>query len=215
MAKSDPRIDAYIDKSADFAQPILRHIRDVVHTACPDVEETMKWSFPHFDYKGIMVAMAAFKAHCTLNFWHAKEVMGPDAQEGAMGQFGRITSVKDLPSKKVLTGYVKKAMALKDAGVKPSWAADRAAKAKAKSKATPKKKAEADVPEDLAAALAKSKKAAGTFAGFSPSHRREYVEWITEAKREATRAKRVAQTVEWLAEGKPRNWKYIYRMPVS
>lgn len=136
MAKNDPRIDAYIEKSADFAQPILRHIRAVVHAACPEVEETMKWSFPHFDYKGIMVSMASFKAHCALSFWHAKEVIGPEAQEGAMGQFGRIRSVKDLPPKRVLAGYVKKAMALK---------------------------------------------AAGAFAGFSLSHRREYVEWITEA----------------------------------
>jgi len=209
MAKHDPRVDAYIEKSADFAQPILRHIREVVHTACPDVEETMKWSFPHFDYKGIMMSMAAFKAHCTLNFWHAADVVGPEAEEGAMGQFGRIASVKDLPSKKVLTGYVKKAMALKDAGVKPSWAADRSAKAKAKSRTSPKKKAEPEIPAELAAALTKNKKAATTFQAFSPSHRREYVEWITEAKRDATRAKRVAQTVEWLAEGKPRNWKYM------
>ena len=218
MGTRDPRVDAYIEKSADFAQPILRHIREVVHAACPEVEETMKWSFPHFDYKGIMVAMAAFKAHCSLNFWHARDVLGPDAQEGAMGQFGRITSVKQLPSKKVLTGYVKKAMALKDAGVKPSWATDRATKAKAKansaSKAKPAgtaapKKVEPEVPADLAAALKKNKKAATTFQNFSPSHRREYVEWITEAKRQETRAKRVAQTLEWLAEGKPRNWKYL------
>jgi uncharacterized protein YdeI (YjbR/CyaY-like superfamily) len=204
MGNRDPRIDAYIEKSADFAQPILRHVREVVHAACPDVEETMKWSFPHFDYKGIMVSMAAFKAHCTLGFWHANEVLGPGAEEGAMGQFGRITSMKDLPSKKVLTGYVKKAMALKDAGVKPEWAARRATRAKARAK-----KPDIEVPAELAVALKRNKKAATTFEKFSPSHRREYVEWITEAKREATRDKRIAQTVAWLAEGKPRNWKYM------
>ena len=200
MAKTDPRIDAYIGKSADFAQPILRHIREVVHQGCPEVEETMKWSFPHFDYKGIMISMAAFKGHCSLNFWKGQEVLGSAAQEGGMGQFGRLTSVKDLPSRKVLLGYVKKAVALNDAGVRPAWAAERAEKRKA---------AEVEVPEALAAALKKNEKAAATFEAFSPSHRREYVEWITEAKREETRTKRVAQAVEWLAEGKPRNWKYL------
>lgn len=212
MPTLDPRVDAYIEKSADFAQPILRHIRQVVHAACPEVEETMKWSFPHFDYKGIMISMAAFKAHCTLNFWHAKEVLGPDAQEGAMGQFGRITSVKELPPKKVLAGYVKKAMALKDAGVKPSWAADRAAKKKAASGRTAKGKGAAvAVPEELAAALAlkKNRKAKEAFEAFSPSHRREYAEWIAEAKRPETRLRRVTQAVAWLSEGKPRNWKYL------
>jgi len=197
MGTRSPRTDAYIEKSADFAQPILRHLREVVHSACPDVEETWKWSFPHFDYKGIMCSMAAFKNHCAFGFWNAEAVVGDDAKEGAMGQFGPITSVKDLPPKKVLVGYVRKAMALKDAGAKPK----RAAK--------PKRPAAVGVPEDLAAALAKNAKAAKAFGDFSPSHRREYVEWITEAKREATRAKRVAQAVAWLAEGKPRNWKHM------
>jgi len=197
MGTRDPRIDAYIDKSADFAQPILRHLREVVHSACPDVEETWKWSFPHFDYKGIMCNMAAFKSHCTFGFWNAEEVVGGDAKDGGMGQFGRITSMEDLPPKKVLVGYVRKAMALKDAGVTPKRAA------------RPKKAAPVEIPDDLAAALAQNAKAATTFQGFSPSHRREYVEWITEAKREETRARRVAQAVAWLAEGKPRNWKYL------
>ena len=200
MAKRDPRIDAYIEKSEEFARPILRHLRDVVRTACPEVEETMKWSFPHFDYKGIMCSMAAFKAHCAFNFWHPQAV-GEDAREGAMGQLGRITSLKDLPPKKVLLGYVKKAMALKDAGEKPTWAGARAAR----------KRSELPVPEDLAAALAlrKNRKAKETFEAFSPSQRREYVEYITEAKRPETRARRVAESVEWLAEGKQRNWKYV------
>jgi len=195
MASRDPRIDAYIEKSADFAQPILRHLREVVHSACPNVVETMKWSFPHFDYKGIMCSMAAFKGHCTFGFWNGEEVLGRDAQGGAMGQFGRITSVKGLPPKKVLAGYVKKAVALKDAGARPKRSAAG-------------KKADVAVPDDLAAALKRSAKARRAFESFSPSHKREYVEWITEAKRDATRARRIAQAIDWLAEGKARNWKH-------
>jgi uncharacterized protein YdeI (YjbR/CyaY-like superfamily) len=196
MAARDPRIDAYIGKSADFARPILTHIRDVVHAACPDVQETMKWSFPHFDYKGMMCSMAAFKGHCALNFWKA-ELVVTKAVAGGMGQFGRITSVRDLPSKRVLTGYVKKAMELNDAGVKPTRLVKRRAA-----------KSGAPVPDDLAAALKKDKKARTTFEGFAPSHRREYIEWITGAKRAETRAKRVATAVAWMAEGKRHNWKY-------
>jgi uncharacterized protein YdeI (YjbR/CyaY-like superfamily) len=197
MPSRDPRIDAYIEKSADFAKPILRHLRDVVHEACPDVEEKMKWSFPHFDYKGMMCSMASFKEHCTFGFWKPELVLGDAAKEGGMGQFGRITSVKDLPAKKVLAGYVKKAMRLNDEGVRPK----RAQKSKMK-------KRDIDVPQDLVAALKKNAKARATFEAFSPSHRREYLEWITEAKREETRARRIAQAVEWMAEGKRRNWKY-------
>jgi len=198
MGKRNPRVDAYIEKSADFARPVLTRIRDVVHAACPEVEEKMKWSFPHFDYKGMMCSMAAFKAHCTLGFWKAELVLGDEAREGGMGQFGRITSVRDLPSKKVLTGYVKQAMALNDAGVKPARV----------TRAKKGKKPEAAVPGDLAAALKSNKKARATFEGFSPSHRREYIEWITGAKRAETRAKRIATTVEWLEEGKRQNWRY-------
>ncbi len=201
MAERDPRIDAYIEKSADFAQPILRHLREVVHAACPEARETMKWSFPHFEYKGILCSMAGFKAHCSFGFWSGAEVLGDAVQEGAMGQLGRITSLKDLPSKKVLVGYVKKAVALKDAGVKPAWAVARAAKAK---------RPEPPVPEELAAALAlkKNRKAKEAFDAFTPGHRREYIEHIVEAKRAETRARRVARTVEALLAGKPLNWKY-------
>jgi len=196
MDSRDPRIDAYIDKAADFARPILRHVREVVHAACPEVGETMKWSFPHFEYKGTLCSMAAFKEHCTLGFWNAEQVLGGRSEGGAMGHFGRITRLEDLPPRRVLAGYVKRAVSLKDAGVKVKRAPRRAA-------------AEVEVPEDLAAALKRSAKARKAFEGFSPSHRREYVEWILEAKREATRAKRLAQTVEWLAQGKARNWKYL------
>jgi len=197
MPSRDPRIDAYVEKSADFAKPILSYLRDVVHEACPEVEEKMKWSFPHFDHKGMMCSMAAFKAHCTFGFWKPELVLGDAVKEGGMGQFGRITSVKDLPAKRVLIGYVKQAMRLNDEGVKPK----RAQKPK-------KVKSEVEVPDDLAAALKKNARARATFEGFSPSHRREYVEWIVEAKREETRARRIARAVEWMAEGKARNWKY-------
>lgn len=197
MGRRDARVDAYIAKSADFARPILEHLREVVHAACPDVEEQMKWSFPNFMYKGILCSMASFKEHCSFGFWKGELVVGGDAAaEKAMGQFGRITKVSELPSKKVLTGYIKKAMQLNDDGVK----------APSRTKKAPKP--EAMVPDDLAAALRGNAKARATFEGFPPSHRREYIEWITEAKTEATRSKRLNTTLEWLAEGKSRNWKY-------
>ena len=197
MGVRDPRVDAYVEASADFAKPILTRIREAVHTACPDAEETMKWNWPHFTYKGILCGMAAFKGHCSLNFWKGEDVLGPGvASDGAMGQFGRITSVKDLPSKKVLMGYVRKAKALNEAGT-PGPINRRT-----------KPKGEPEIPEDLKDALAKHRKAKATFEGFSPGHRREYAEWITEAKRPETRAKRLATALEWLGEGKKRNWKY-------
>jgi uncharacterized protein YdeI (YjbR/CyaY-like superfamily) len=200
MPTTDKRIDAYIAKSADFAQPILAHLRAVVHEACPDVEETMKWSFPHFMYGGgILCSMASFKEHCAFGFWKGSLIVDQEGEsaEKAMGQFGRIGSVKDLPPKRVLASYVKKAMALNDAGVKRARSARDAAP-----------KAPVKVPEDFAAALARQKQARAAFEAFPPSHRREYVEWIVEAKRDDTRARRIAQAVEWIAEGKSRNWKY-------
>jgi uncharacterized protein YdeI (YjbR/CyaY-like superfamily) len=197
MGARDPRVDAYIENSAEFAAPILRRIREVVHEACPEAEETLKWGFPHFTYKGILCSMASFKAHCTLNFWKGDDVLDAgEATEGAMGQFGRLTSVKDLPSRRVLVGYVEKAVALNEAGT-PGPISRRAPP-----------RGEPEVPEDLMAALKKSEKARATFEGFPPGQRREYVDWITEAKRPQTRAKRLATTLEWLAEGKRRNWKY-------
>ncbi len=195
MPTRDPRVDAYITKSADFAKPILLHIRDVVHATCPDVEETMKWSSPHFDYHGMLCAMSALKEHCALGFWKASLIEGLGVGDGSAGSFGRLTTVADLPPRKVLVGYVQAAMRLNEEGT-----------AVPKTRGAPKP--EATIPPDLAAALAKNKKAKAAFAAFPPSHRREYIDWITDAKREETRAKRVAQTVEWVAEGKSRNWKY-------
>ena len=199
MPLLDPRIDAYIAASPDFARPILAHVRAVVHAACPEVEETMKWSRPHFLYQGILLGMSAFKAHCAVGFWKGALIVEGDEGEDGMGQFGRITSVKDLPSKKVLAGYVKLAMQLNEEGVVTPARQARAARPAAPPVAT---------PADLAAALAANKAAKVTFESGSPSFRREYVDWIDGAKAEATRQRRLLQTVEWLAEGKARNWKY-------
>ncbi len=199
MSSHDPRIDAYIAKSAEFARPILEHIRAVVYGACPEVEESLKWSMPFFSYNGSpMCMMAAFKQHCSFRFWLYKEVMGSSADEDGMGQFGKLATLKDLPSRKELTAYIRKAMALNEAGVK-------LARPKAAAKPAP------ILPDDLAALLAQKKHAAArkTYAGFSPSAQREYIDWIGEAKTDATRQKRIATTLEWLAEGKPRNWKYL------
>jgi uncharacterized protein YdeI (YjbR/CyaY-like superfamily) len=196
MATIDPRVDAYIARSADFAQPILAHLRAVVHAACPEVEEDIKWGFPHFMYKGMMCSMASFKGHCSFGFWKAELLMADEARREAMGDFGRIASLADLPPKKVLSAYVKQAMKLNDDGV--------AAPARAKA-AAPR---ELVIPAELAAALKKAPAAREHFDGFSPSKQRDYAEWIAEAKTEATRERRLAQALDWIAEGKPRNWKY-------
>ena len=202
MSKKDPRIDAYIKKSGEFAQPILRHMRELIHKACPEVEETMKWSFPHFDYKGIFCSMAAFKEHCTLSFWKGAMIEGlPDKNKNsggaAMGQFGRITSLKDLPSYKIMLDIIRKARKLNDDGVKSPM------------RSKPAVKKDLVIPNNFNSALKKNKKAFTVFKGFSLSQKREYVEWIAEAKTEETRNKRLATSVEWIAEGKIRNWKYI------
>jgi uncharacterized protein YdeI (YjbR/CyaY-like superfamily) len=193
---SDPRIDSYIARQADFARPILEHLRRIVREAAPEVEETIKWSMPHFTYKGRMFAgMAAFKAHASFGLWQASALLGETGSErDSMGQFGRLTSIADLPPEAELKALIRRAAELAEAGPKPR----------------PKKppKPELPTPEDLRAALDAEPKAAATFDAFPPSCRREYVEWVTEAKRPETRAKRLAQTVEWLAEGKRRNWKY-------
>ncbi len=196
MGRKDPRVDAYVAKAEPFARPILEHLRAVVHAAVPDVEETIKWGFPHFQHRGMLCSMAAFKAHCAFGFWKAKLLLGDDASVGAMGQFGRIGAVKDLPPRAALVKLVRKAAALNDEGVKVERAPRRG------------QRPEAKTPPDLVAALARNAKARATFEGFSPSKRRDYVEWIVEAKGEETRARRLAQAIAWMAEGKSRNWKY-------
>ncbi len=196
MPSVDPRIDAYIEKSADFAKPILTHIRKLVHKACPDIQETMKWSFPHFDHKGTVCSMASFKQHCALGFWK-QSLLEQDAfpaEKTAMGSFGRITSVKDLPSDKVMIGLIQQAVELNEKGVKVAR--------------KPTEKKELIVPKDLASALSKNKPAKAAFEKFPYSHKKEYVQWIEEAKTEPTRDKRLATTIEWLTEGKSKNWKY-------
>ena len=197
MGTRDPRVDAYIAKSADFAKPILTHVRDAVHAAVPDVVETIKWSMPFFDYKGPLANMSAFKEHAAFGFWKGALVLGRGSAEDerAMGQFGRLTSVKDLPPKKELAAYIKKAAKLNEEGVKVE-------------KKKPGTKPELPVPAELTAALAKNKKARTNFEAMPPSHRREYCEWIGEAKRDETKAARVKQAMEWIGEGKSRNWKY-------
>ena len=202
MANKEKVIDNYIAKSASFAKPILNHIRQLVHKACPAVEEKMKWSFPHFDYKGeMMCSMAAFKQHAVFGFWKAALMKDPVLVENArsevaMGHLGRLTSVKDLPADKKMLGWIKEAMQLTDKGIKLP----------AKAKAADKK--ELVVPDYFEKALTKNKKAKLVFENFAWSHKKEYLEWITGAKTEETRNKRMATALAWLAEGKSRNWKY-------
>ncbi|MDB6164259.1 MAG: hypothetical protein JWL98_1691 [Xanthomonadaceae bacterium] len=197
MTRRDPRIDAYIARQAEFARPVLAYMRDVVHEACPDVEETMKWSVPSFVYAGgILCGMAAFKQHASFGYWKHALVVGADQARDGMGSYGKLTALADLPPKKQLVADIRKAMKLNEDGVKTT-AARRTARPRP-----------LVVPADLAAALRKNAKAGATFERFPPGQQREYVEWITQAKREETRQKRLLQAIEWMADGKRRNWKY-------
>lgn len=202
MASKEKKIDAYIAKSADFAKPILNHIRELVHKTCPDVEEKVKWGMPFFDYKGEMLChMASFKQHAVMGFWKAALMKDPSLLENAksetaMGHLGKITSLKDMPSDKKIAAWIKEAMQLNDKGIKLP------------AKAKPAEKKELEVPAFFLKALAKNKKAKQAFENFAYSHKKEYVNWVTEAKTEETRNKRMATTLEWLAEGKSRLWKY-------
>jgi uncharacterized protein YdeI (YjbR/CyaY-like superfamily) len=197
MPNKDPRVDAYIEKSADFAKPILTHLRKLVHKASPKISETVKWGMPAFEYKGIVCGIAAFKEHCTFGFWKHSllDYNGFSTEKTAMGSFGRIASNKDLPSDDTIIKLVQQAVELNEKGVKVA-------------KPKPVAKKELVVPDYLTAALKKNKAAQKTFENFPPSCKKEYVEWITEAKTEPTRDKRLATTIEWLSEGKRRNWKY-------
>ena len=198
MPNRDPRVDAYIARSADFARPVLAELRARVHAACPGVEETMRWSMPSFDFAGgILCQMAAFKQHVSFGYWKHALVMGDAARDG-MGSYGRMATLQDLPPKATMRADLGKAMRLNRDGVKPE-----------RRRSAPK--AAADVPADLAAALQRNPAAKAAFDGFPPGARRDYIEWIVEARRDDTRAKRLAQAVEWMAEGKRRNWKYAAR----
>ena len=203
MGKKDKKIDAYIAKSAPFAKPILKHLRVLVHKSCASVEETWKWSFPNFMYnENILCSMAAFKKHCSFGFWLGALMKDPNGMlltghnKTAMGNLGAITSVKDLPSDKILSKYIKEAMSLIDAGAK-----------------LPKKENSGvktlKIPTYLLTELQKNKDAHTTFHDFSYTNKKEYVEWITEAKTEETRNKRLETAIEWMAEGIIRNWQYL------
>jgi uncharacterized protein YdeI (YjbR/CyaY-like superfamily) len=202
MEQYDPRIDAYIEKSAEFAKPILEHIRRIVHEASPLITETMKWSMPFFDYKGPVCMMAAFKQHCAFGFWKVRRLDDPNhflnpTEETASGSFGKVYTISDLPNADVLKDFVLQAIALNEKGEKIPTV-----------KKAPAERKELIVPEDMAALLEEHPIAKETFEKFSYSHRKEYLEWITEAKTEATRQKRLAQAMEMMTEGKSRNWKY-------
>jgi len=197
MGKRDRRIDEYIAKQQPFAKPILTYIREVVHEGCPDCEETLKWSMPSFMHHGILCGMAAFKEHATFGFWKHTLLVGErTGDEGAMGSFGRLTSIEDLPPKRELLALIRKAARLNEDGVKAPAKAPRPKKAIA-------------MPPAFRNALSKNKKAQANYEAFPPSHKREYLEWIVEAKREETRDRRIAQAVQWIAGGKARNWKYM------
>lgn len=202
----EPRIDVYIAKSKPFAQPILIHIRELVHQACPGVVETIKWSRPFFEYKGMILGnMSAFNEHCSFGFW-GEEISAvlreaKVLQPNGMGSLGRITRVEDLPAKKQLLSLLRQAVAFIDSGQYTSPIAARHKVVKAPVAAP-------ETPPEFAKALKANKKASAAFAAFSPSCKREYVEWIADAKRDETRDKRIATAIEWISEGKQRNWKY-------
>lgn len=196
------QIDQYIETSAEFAKPILNHLRALVHQVCPEAEEKLKWGFPHFDYKGVYTSMAAFKEHCAFNFWKVNLVTDPnklfgEKDERAMGNFGRIRSLSDLPADEILLEYLLEAKKLNDMGIKVT-----------PKKPAEKEKTEPAVPDDLRAALSRNLAAGVFFDKFTWSQRKEYIMWISEAKTLETRNKRIETTVEWVAEGKTRNWKY-------
>jgi uncharacterized protein YdeI (YjbR/CyaY-like superfamily) len=196
MGKKDRRIDAYIGRAAPFARPILKQLRKLVHVGCPDAQETIKWGMPFFLHSGILCGMAAFKNHCAFHFRKGDRIFGDRKMpDRAMGQFGRITSLHDLPDDKTLIGYVRKAARLNEA---ESPAPKRS-----------EKKRKLVLPFDLNSTLEKNPKAKRAFGDFSYTQKKEYVEWITGAKRAETRERRLKTAIQWIAQGKPRNWKYM------
>ena len=198
MAKKDPRIDAYIAEAPPYARPILKRLRKVVHAACPGVVETMKWSTPSFEHHGLLCGIAAFKSYCSFGLWKDALVRarGGTAAAKVLDAAGRVSTVDELPDDAALSRWIRLAAELNEQGVKVE-------------RRKPAPKPPPTIPDDLKTALGKNRKAKEAFDGFSPSHKREYVEWITEAKQEATRVKRLAQAVCWMAEGKVRNWRYV------
>jgi hypothetical protein len=198
MADRDPRVDAYIAKAAPYARPILKHLRKLVHQGCPGVRETLKWGMPAFEFHGLLCSMAAFQRHATFGFWKGALIV-PE-KRSAMGHFGRLTKLADLPPDREILSWVKKAAELNSSGVK-------------KPRPLKHPRAHLRLPPELAVAFKQRKhsRARAFYESLAPSHKREYVAWITDAKTEATRARRLATTLEWLAEGKRQNWRYERR----
>jgi uncharacterized protein YdeI (YjbR/CyaY-like superfamily) len=200
MIQKDKRVDDYIANCQPFARPILNHLRKLVHTGGPNVQETIKWGFPNFEYKGILCNMAGFKQHCAFNFWKGSimkdfEKMKGQNKEG-MGSLGKIEALNDLPPDKTFISWIKEAMKLNEENIKVP------------ERKKPATKKDIIIPEILQKALARNKTALNNFINFSPSHKKEYIEWIAEGKTEETRARRVSAAIEWISEGKGRNWKY-------
>jgi uncharacterized protein YdeI (YjbR/CyaY-like superfamily) len=200
MAKKDPNVDRFIREAAPFARPILKRIRSLVHRGCPQAEETIKWGMPFFMVDGkILCAVGAFKAHCNFGFWKGRSILAADGSRAKVGmgqRYGRITAVGELPSAKELSMYIKQGIELN------------AKVGQAKRPATKSAKPALRMPPDFARALRATPKANRMFADFSPSKKKEYVEWIVDAKTEETRERRMETAVEWIAQGKSRNWKY-------
>lgn len=201
MNQYDSRVDAYIDRAAPFAQPILKHLRQLVHSVSPLITEAMKWGFPFFDYNGSVCQMAAFKEHVGFGFWKQNQLNDPGKlikpEDGTAGSFGKIISLNDLPAEEILIDFIRQAMELnKPENKKPT----------VKKETAPK--APIEIPADFAGLLAANPKALEMYNKFSPSHKSEYLEWIVEAKSDATRQKRMETAVEWISEGKSRHWKY-------
>ncbi|OCA79123.1 hypothetical protein BBH99_00825 [Chryseobacterium contaminans] len=200
MEKYNIKVDEYIEKSPDFAQPILMYLREVIHETCTDAEEAIKWKFPTFMYKGkILCSITSFKYYCSLGFWLHQEMktlkeIETTAGKSSMFSLGKITKMEDLPSKSQLKKAIKEAMELTDMGVTMKKAAP--------------SKTEVEIPDYFLSALQEQQKALEVFEKASPSFRKEYITWIAEAKTEVTRNKRMEQALEWIAEGKGRNWKY-------
>ena len=197
MTTKAPRGDAYIERAGDFTKPILLHFRNLVHKAFPEITETIRWGFPHFDHKGIVCSMAAFRRHSAIGFWKQSLLDANIFAEGknAMGSLGRITSLGDLPSDEQIMSLVRRAVELNMAGIKQR-------------KKDPEPTRELAVPADFATAIEEKEKPRTSFENMLYSHREEYIDWIEEAKTEKARKKRIATAIDWIAEGKSRNWKY-------
>lgn len=195
MGKRDKRVDTYIAKAAPFARPIMSTLRDIVHDACPDVTESMKWSRPAFEYSGMLCGMVAFKAHMTFGFWLQAELLKQGADAETLTRLDRMESADDLPTKRKIVASIKQAMALNEAGHKLTRVVAKTPKAVV-------------IPPELEAALASHRAARAAFDAMRPSHQREYCEWVADAKREATKATRVEKAIAQLTEGKSLNWKY-------